>query len=555
MPIPAKHRAVIRLTYVEGLDANSCPAIISCGGRMDFHGAPLQRTWVKLGRTNENGYDFETHLAGVVTDWKKGDRILLTGTRRAFPGKLYREGRRADQPPQSEALTLESTRQEQGHTVLLWHEWPPENRHEGGPEFAGEAANLSRNVVIESADPKGVRGHTMYHRHSSGSISYAEFRDLGKEGVLGRYPIHFHQCGDTMRGSSVIGASIWNSKNRCLTIHGTDYLVVRDCVGFNSVGHAFFLEDGTETRNVLDRNLSVLALRGKPLPDQALPFDQNDGAGFWWSNSLNTFTRNVAVECDQHGYRFEVVASAKFNPEKPVLQPDGSHKSVDLRTLPFIRFDDNEAHCMPRFGINLGGFNGLSILGLPDDEVFQDVDGVGPDKHHPFILRRTKLWDCDWAYHAGAPSVYNQKMVIHRVLYGVWRINGHLQEHEQLSITDATASSFFFPRASRFQKPGELEFLEPVDDFPPFTVITQVTPQRDGNLLVRGVASDNGVIKQVLVNGKEASADSDDFATWSITLPASPELEAVASDETGNVEKTPHRMKLEPHANGSVARE
>ncbi len=38
-PIDAKHTALIRLTYVAGLDKESCPAIICCGGRMDFHGA------------------------------------------------------------------------------------------------------------------------------------------------------------------------------------------------------------------------------------------------------------------------------------------------------------------------------------------------------------------------------------------------------------------------------------------------------------------------------------------------------------------------------------
>jgi hypothetical protein len=39
-PIPAEHKAVIRLCAVEGLDPQSCPAIVCCGGRMDFHGAP-----------------------------------------------------------------------------------------------------------------------------------------------------------------------------------------------------------------------------------------------------------------------------------------------------------------------------------------------------------------------------------------------------------------------------------------------------------------------------------------------------------------------------------
>ena len=149
----------------------------------------------------------------------------------------------------------------------------------------------------------------MYHRGSTGSISYAEFRHLGKEGVLGKYSLHFHMVGDSMRGSSVIGASIWDSGNRWITIHGTNYLVVRDCVGYRSIGHGFYLEDGSESYNVLDRNLAVQATAGKPLPAQFLSFDQNDGAGFWWANSLNAFTRNVAVECDRYGYRFEASPS------------------------------------------------------------------------------------------------------------------------------------------------------------------------------------------------------------------------------------------------------
>ena len=50
-PIPAKHTALIRLHYVEGLNKDSCPAIVCCAGQMDFHGAPLSRAWVKLSAT------------------------------------------------------------------------------------------------------------------------------------------------------------------------------------------------------------------------------------------------------------------------------------------------------------------------------------------------------------------------------------------------------------------------------------------------------------------------------------------------------------------------
>src|SRR5262249_41401133 len=150
---------------------------------------------------------------------------------------------------------------------------------------------------------------------------------------------------------------------------GTSYLVVRDCVGYRSKGHGFFMEDGTEVYNMLDRNLAVQALITKALPKQVIPFDKNDGSGFWWANSLNSFTRNVACDCDEYGYFFQAAKTADFDPELSVQQPDGKRRPVDIRTLPFLRFEDNEAHCQRRHALNLGG-------GAPFGE--PTVAGVGP---------------------------------------------------------------------------------------------------------------------------------------------------------------------------------
>src|SRR5207248_11449502 len=122
-------------------------------------------------------------------------------------------GYRTDAEPGVSVYTEERTlRGVEGDRLTL--DRPLDFAHLGDGAYRGEVANLSRNVVVESADPDGVRGHTMYHRNSQGSIGYAEFRHLGKEGVLGRYSIHFHLVRDTMRGASVIGASIWDSGNR-----------------------------------------------------------------------------------------------------------------------------------------------------------------------------------------------------------------------------------------------------------------------------------------------------------------------------------------------------
>ena len=70
--------------------------------------------------------------------------------------------------------------------------------------------------------------------------------------------------------ASVIGASIWDSDNRWLTIHGTNYLVVRDCVGYKSVGHGFFLEDGTEVFYQMSSLYASGHARGARWDDPAL---------------------------------------------------------------------------------------------------------------------------------------------------------------------------------------------------------------------------------------------------------------------------------------------
>jgi hypothetical protein len=375
-PIAANHMAVIRLFDFDGVDKNSWPAIICCGGRMDFHGAPLNRTWVKLGETAKKG-EARVTLSESVEGWRVGDRIILTATKPRRSGEYRRSNVESEERI---VKTIEGTKLTLDESLQY--------EHFAATDYRGEVANLSRNVVVESAEPTKARGHTMYHRGSAGSISYAEFRHLGKENTLGRYSLHFHRVGDTMRGSSVIGASIWDSANRWLTIHGTDYLVVRDCVGYRSIGHGFFLEDGTEAHNVLDRNLAVQAFAGKPLRGQVLPFDKNDGAGFWWANSLNTFTRNIACENERYGYRFEASPTSRLDLTMSVLQPDGTRQMVDIRTLPFVRFEGNECHGDGFYGFNLG----------------EGVDRIGPDERHPFVIRKLKIWATHYAFRVQSPA-------------------------------------------------------------------------------------------------------------------------------------------------------
>lgn len=537
-PVDAAHTALIRLVYFEGMDKQSCPAIVCCGGRMEFHGAEMNQTWVKLGATVKAGA-VEVPLRDAVSGWKVGDHVFITGTvRQNKQAKTFKASVRLG--TQTEERTLKEVR---GSSLVL--DKPLQFDHEGAGEYRGEIANLSRNVIVESAADGAERGHTMFHRDSQGAISYAEFRHLGKEGVLGRYSIHFHLCRATMRGASVIGASVWDSDNRWITIHGTDYLVVRDCVGYQSKGHGFFLEDGTETFNVLDHNLAVQACVARPLPQQALPFDRNDGAGFWWANCGNTFTRNVAAECDEYGYRFEAVNSPEFSTTLNVPQPDGSRAPRDIRTIPFVRFEGNEAHCQRRHGFNLGGVDDM-ITGKN-----LSVAGAGSDARHPFIVRDCKAWNDHWSMHSHLSFIMIDGLAAHGSEYCFWRMNYQNSAVRGVKFDTISINPDFAPYQGT--KPPEAQFpkpLDPVDDLPPQTVITHLVRQADRGWIVRGVTSDNGTVKRVVVNECEARALRPNFAEWEVIVPAalaSTELRAFAEDAAGNIEPRPHVVSLANH--------
>src|SRR5947209_6562245 len=385
----------------------------------------------------------------------------------------------------------------------------------------------------------------MYHHGSQGSISYAEFRRLGKQGTLGRYTIHFHQVRDSMRGSSVVGASIWDSDNRWITVHGSDYLVVRDCVGYNSIGHGFFLEDGTEVFNVFDRNLAVQGRKGKILPNQVLPFDENSGSGFWWANCLNTFTRNVAAECDVYGFRFDMQKAKGFDPLLRIPQPDGSSRLVDVRTVPFVRFEDNEAHAQRDFAVNLAGLNIHGEGGC---------GAVGPDMHHPFIVRNMRVWNSHWSFHTLAPDVLVENFDIHDCAYGIWqqRFENHcyrnmhmekITQHVSLlakgdipkSLGDGNvAGTAVFDLV--VPDPGKTTPLAPVNDLAPIVIATYIGSRAGGNAILRGTASSMEKIKSLQVNGHSAVAVQKNFAEWEIALTARSRTFAIrAEDISGNV--------------------
>src|SRR5262249_1520729 len=155
-------------------------------------------------------------------------------------------------------------------------------------------------------------------------------------------------------------------------------------------------------------------------------------------------------------------------------------RRVDIRTLPFVRFEDNEAHCQRRHAFNLGG-------GVPFGK--PNVDGVGPDARHPFVIRNLRVWNAHWAIHPVAPSLLLDHMDIHDAEYGVWRPEYNRHAYHGLHFDQVPANTRYgFAEGAPNKDDDFPRPLQPVDDLPPITVITHVNRDK-GMLLVRGTTS------------------------------------------------------------------
>lgn len=96
---------------------------------------------------------------------------------------------------------------------------------------------------------------------------------------------------------SILGVSVHHSFNRGINIHGGRGATVNGSTIYKSMGHAFFLEDGSETSNVFVGNLGSLTMRAMSL----LESDQTPST-YWITNPDNVFEDNIAAGGDAFGF-------------------------------------------------------------------------------------------------------------------------------------------------------------------------------------------------------------------------------------------------------------
>lgn len=338
--------------------------LFSMGGRLELFGRAPQTVWTKINAHLPAGSTQLTLLE--AQGWQVGDQLAIAPTDFYGTGESERlhiaavNGTQVSvqQGPQTARWGLLQYLGPNGMNLNPTGFVPASDT----PTVLDERAavgNLSRNIVIQSADDalwqnQGFGAQVMIMGNDAHTqINGVEIRRAGQAGRMARYPIHFHVLSYDRSGAErppggvreIRNNAIWDSRNRCVTIHGTNDVILDRNICYDIDGHAVFLEDAVERRNQITNNL-VLRVRA---PEQALidsdrPRFTRGPSGFWLTNPDNTVTGNLAADAQGNGFWMAF-------PEAPL----GLNTQVPIQPylLPFGTFDDNTTHSNGEVGIQL----------------------------------------------------------------------------------------------------------------------------------------------------------------------------------------------------------
>jgi hypothetical protein len=134
----------------------------------------------------------------------------------------------------------------------------------------------------------------------------------GQLGLLGRYAFHVHMPSYTSatganKTNGYLGTNAYpanwarydgwsgvNGFNRFGDLHGVVGATITNCIGIDSQGHTFFMEDGPEQGNTISNCLAINPR--DPGTTQRLKDHDRLTTGFWLSNPFNTTLENWCVD-------------------------------------------------------------------------------------------------------------------------------------------------------------------------------------------------------------------------------------------------------------------
>lgn len=308
--------------------------VVSGTGRLDLHGALYSDTWSRLASQAWVG-DTWIFLQTLVNREAGQEIVVMTTTLKDSRDYTENEVRRVRRVlrvwPGSPITAVEL-------------DAPLTRNHYAGQEYQAEVALLSRRLRVQgdpvNSEPMdntpvacsdstftsypcenrfltGYGGHIMVMGASAaGRLSGVQLYRMGQTNALGRYAMHWHLVGEGGANSFMQDSSVVRSFFRCASIHATNATRLSRNVGYDVIGHCWYLEDGVEERNLIEYNIGahIHSIAVKP-PSNALSSGQFfpvdwpmnmanlqlpadiTAAAFYITNAYNRFIGNAGVGC------------------------------------------------------------------------------------------------------------------------------------------------------------------------------------------------------------------------------------------------------------------
>lgn len=271
------------------------------------------------------------NLDRQVSNWGTGDTLVFPETSQT---PLFVKDIELQETETAQIAALGTNQVILGSALLNDHLGITQNSF--GIQRYPHVANLTRNVVLRSEDPNGVRGHVMAMGDAIVNISQVELRALGRTSAaspvnstmfnadgslfqigknqIGRYSLHIHHLSNpfTVDGVVINDALKWG-----IAIHDSNFGTVQNTIVYDTDGAAIVTEEGDEVGNVFKNNLVIKVNGGHQKDDVRAGVEQMadakgkifeeigaDGSGFWMRSSAGTFVGNTVYDAVGYGFNF-----------------------------------------------------------------------------------------------------------------------------------------------------------------------------------------------------------------------------------------------------------
>jgi hypothetical protein len=307
-------------------------------------------------------------LASVPTGWQVGDELLLPDMRQAGAVRGAPVGR--ESPVRIAAIAGNVVTLSKGLDFAHASVTDPD----GGLVLRPRVANLSRNIVVRSENPHGVRGHTANVGHTtSWDVRGNQFIGMGRTrneardstsadlshigtNQIARYADHDHHA----ESSLAVRRSVANSYvgvgpvSWAKVVHATHDTVVEDNVCVDFQGGCFVSEDGYEVRNVFRRNVAAYSSgNGRPAQRNV----QEDcpgceGSGFWFRGLHNLIEDNEAWN---NAVGINLFSKLQVNADVPEVRGGAAKRPFDADNAVPVSFRGNVTIANDKVGLEYWG--------------------------------------------------------------------------------------------------------------------------------------------------------------------------------------------------------